>query len=82
MDLPASRVTKVTVARLHFSETTMNNQRKNGRPNPDQKYFQLAVALDAKLMDGDEVNIINHASEKVNNHPEESGTTAQFIIIY
>lgn len=65
LDLPASRVTKVTVARLHFSETTMNNQRKNGRPNPDQKFFQLAVALNARLTNGEEVLVCAHASEKV-----------------
>jgi hypothetical protein len=30
---------KQTVPRLHFSETTMNNHRKNGKPNPEQKYY-------------------------------------------
>ena len=58
-------MTKVTVARLHFSETTMNNQRKNGRPNPDQKYFLLAVSLDAVTIDGEVYTIISYASEKV-----------------
>lgn len=38
-------MTKVTVGRLHFSETTSNNMRKKGKPNPDQRYFQLVVAL-------------------------------------
>ena len=28
---------KQTVPRLHFSETTMNNHRKSGKPNPEQK---------------------------------------------
>ena len=37
----------MTVGRLHFSETTSNNMRKKGRPNPDQRYFQLVVALHA-----------------------------------
>ncbi|CAB3399882.1 unnamed protein product [Caenorhabditis bovis] len=40
-DIQERRVTKVTVPRLHFSETTQNNQRKNFRPNPEQKYFYL-----------------------------------------
>lgn len=40
-------VSKMTVGRLHFSETTSNNMRKKGRPNPDQRYFQLVVALHA-----------------------------------
>jgi len=37
--------TKQTVPRLHFSETTMNNHRKNGKPNPEQKFFLLVVKL-------------------------------------
>ncbi|XP_064818194.1 myelin regulatory factor-like [Oncorhynchus masou masou] len=43
--LPPEQVTKVTVGRLHFSETTANNMRKKGKPNPDQRYFMLVVAL-------------------------------------
>lgn len=35
--LPSEQVTKVTVGRLHFSETTANNMRKKGKPNPDQR---------------------------------------------
>ncbi|KAF7654222.1 hypothetical protein LDENG_00072260 [Lucifuga dentata] len=46
--LPAEQVTKVTVGRLHFSETTANNMRKKGKPNPDQRYFMLVVALQAQ----------------------------------
>lgn len=37
VNLPAEQVTKVTVGRLHFSETTANNMRKKGKPNPDQR---------------------------------------------
>lgn len=37
----------MTVGRLHFSETTANNMRKKGKPNPDQRYFMLVVALQA-----------------------------------
>ncbi|CAH3183657.1 unnamed protein product, partial [Porites evermanni] len=36
---------KITVGRLHFSETTANNMRKKGKPNPDQRYFLLVVAV-------------------------------------
>ncbi|KAB0389811.1 hypothetical protein E2I00_000547, partial [Balaenoptera physalus] len=36
VSLPPEQVTKVTVGRLHFSETTANNMRKKGKPNPDQ----------------------------------------------
>lgn len=37
VSLPPEQVTKVTVGRLHFSETTANNMRKKGKPNPDQR---------------------------------------------
>jgi len=37
----------VKVARLHFSETTANNVRRKGRPNPDQRYFWLRVTVSA-----------------------------------
>ena len=40
---------KVSVGRLHFAETTSNNMRKKGKPNPAQKYFQLVVSLDSML---------------------------------
>lgn len=58
-------MTKVTVPRLHFSETTMNNQRKNGRPNPDQKYFLLVVRLIACTADGLDPVVQAYQSEKV-----------------
>ncbi|XP_021360927.1 myelin regulatory factor-like isoform X3 [Mizuhopecten yessoensis] len=45
VDLLPDQTNKVTVGRLHFSETTSNNMRKKGRPNPDQRYFQLSVTL-------------------------------------
>ncbi|KAM8939192.1 myelin regulatory factor [Pelodytes ibericus] len=48
LSLPPDQVTKVTVGRLHFSETTANNMRKKGKPNPDQRYFLLVVALQAQ----------------------------------
>ena len=43
----------MTVGRLHFSETTSNNMRKKGRPNPDQRYFMLVVGLHAHCGDHD-----------------------------
>ncbi|XP_012590601.1 PREDICTED: myelin regulatory factor-like protein [Condylura cristata] len=51
IDLRADQVTKVTLGRLHFSETTANNMRKKGRPNPDQRYFMLVVGLYAASQD-------------------------------
>ncbi|XP_051911014.1 myelin regulatory factor-like protein isoform X2 [Hippocampus zosterae] len=47
-------VSKVTLGRLHFGETTANNMRKRGRPNPDQRYFQMVVGLYAAVKDQDD----------------------------
>ncbi|XP_018558329.1 myelin regulatory factor-like protein [Lates calcarifer] len=49
VSLPGGKITKVTLGRLHFSETTVNNMRKKGKPNPDQRYFQLVVGLYAAV---------------------------------
>lgn len=49
VSLPSSKITKVTLGRLHFSETTSNNIRKKGKPNPDQRYFQMVVGLYAAV---------------------------------
>lgn len=38
---------QTSAGRLHFTETTANNMRKKGKPNPAQKYFRLVVALEA-----------------------------------
>ncbi|KAL3999072.1 NDT80 / PhoG like DNA-binding family protein [Acanthocheilonema viteae] len=65
LEIHERRMTKVTVPRLHFSETTMNNQRKNGRPNPDQKYFLLVVRLIACTADGHDAIVQAYQSEKV-----------------
>ncbi|XP_061728088.1 uncharacterized protein LOC133533140 isoform X2 [Cydia pomonella] len=56
--------TKVTVGRLHFAETTNNNMRKKGRPNPDQRHFQLVVALRAYVPSGD-VMVAASASDRI-----------------
>ena len=47
VDIYPDQVSKMTVGRLHFSETTSNNMRKKGRPNPDQRYFILIVSMSA-----------------------------------
>uniref|UniRef100_A0A1A7WSW5 Myelin regulatory factor-like n=1 Tax=Iconisemion striatum TaxID=60296 RepID=A0A1A7WSW5_9TELE len=47
--LSGGKINKVTLGRLHFSETTSNNMRKKGKPNPDQRYFQMVVGLYAAV---------------------------------
>ncbi|KAM7341974.1 uncharacterized protein ACRADG_009559 isoform 3-T9 [Cochliomyia hominivorax] len=64
IDLQSHIVSKVTVGRLHFSETTNNNMRKKGRPNPEQRYFQLIVALHVHTASGD-FPIISQCSDKI-----------------
>ncbi|XP_031330004.1 myelin regulatory factor homolog 1 isoform X2 [Photinus pyralis] len=64
VELINSQVTKVTVGRLHFSETTSNNMRKKGKPNPEQRYFQLVVGLHAHTTHGN-FAIVSHASQKI-----------------
>lgn len=64
VDLSPEQVSKTTVGRLHFSETTSNNMRKKGKPNPDQRYFYLVVSL--CVSSGDlSYTVIAHASEKI-----------------
>ncbi|KAJ8949188.1 hypothetical protein NQ318_021681 [Aromia moschata] len=64
VELVNSQVTKVTVGRLHFSETTSNNMRKKGKPNPEQRYFQLVVGLHAHTTNGN-FPVVSHASQKI-----------------
>ncbi|XP_066148831.1 myelin regulatory factor-like protein isoform X1 [Euwallacea fornicatus] len=64
VELVNSQVTKITVGRLHFSETTSNNMRKKGKPNPEQRYFQLVVGLHAHTSNGN-FAVISHASQKI-----------------
>ncbi len=40
---------RVSVGRLHFAETTLNNMRKKGRPNPEQRWVQ-AVERDLRAL--------------------------------
>ncbi|XP_041114168.1 myelin regulatory factor-like protein isoform X2 [Polyodon spathula] len=64
VSLPGDKVTKVTLGRLHFSETTTNNMRKKGKPNPDQRYFMLVVGLYAALQDQNYL-VVAHISERI-----------------
>ncbi|XP_018790508.1 PREDICTED: uncharacterized protein LOC108969938 [Bactrocera latifrons] len=64
IDLQSHIVSKVTVGRLHFSETTNNNMRKKGRPNPEQRYFQLVVGLHVHTISGN-FPIISQGSERI-----------------
>ncbi|XP_043823624.1 myelin regulatory factor-like protein [Dromiciops gliroides] len=64
IDLSGDQVIKVTLGRLHFSETTANNMRKKGKPNPDQRYFMLVVGLYAASQD--QLYLLTaHISEKI-----------------
>ncbi|XP_049616293.1 myelin regulatory factor-like protein isoform X2 [Syngnathus scovelli] len=54
VSVTAGVVGKVTLGRLHFSETTANNMRKKGRPNPDQRYFRMVVGLYAAVKEEDQ----------------------------
>lgn len=64
VDLSNNLVVKRTIGRLHFSETTSNNMRKKGKPNPDQRYFQLVVSLCAHCGDATYA-IASQASERI-----------------
>ncbi|XP_036374053.1 myelin regulatory factor-like protein isoform X3 [Megalops cyprinoides] len=64
VSLPGDKITKVTLGRLHFSETTTNNMRKKGKPNPDQRYFTLVVALYASVREESHL-LVAHVSERI-----------------
>ncbi|XP_056430111.1 myelin regulatory factor-like protein isoform X2 [Hyla sarda] len=64
VNLPPDQVTKVTLGRLHFSETTANNMRKKGKPNPDQRYFMLVIGLYAVTKE-ETCLVVAHVSERI-----------------
>nr|XP_023681588.1 myelin regulatory factor-like protein [Paramormyrops kingsleyae]XP_023681597.1 myelin regulatory factor-like protein [Paramormyrops kingsleyae]XP_023681606.1 myelin regulatory factor-like protein [Paramormyrops kingsleyae] len=64
VSMPGDKITKVTLGRLHFSETTANNMRKKGKPNPDQRYFLLVVGLYACLEEERHL-LAAHVSERI-----------------
>ncbi|OCT87474.1 hypothetical protein XELAEV_18021167mg [Xenopus laevis] len=64
INLPSDQITKVTLGRLHFSETTANNMRKKGKPNPDQRYFMLVVGLYAVCQEESHL-VVAHVSERI-----------------
>lgn len=65
MELNGEQVAKITVGRLHFNETTSNNMRKKGKPNPDQRYFYLVVSFNAHCTDGASYPIMAHSSQRI-----------------
>ncbi|XP_072528841.1 myelin regulatory factor-like protein isoform X2 [Salminus brasiliensis] len=64
VNLPGNKITKVTLGRLHFSETTANNMRKKGKPNPDQRYFLMVVGLYATVR-GKSYMLVANISERI-----------------
>ncbi|XP_072125388.1 myelin regulatory factor-like protein [Mobula birostris] len=64
VDLPGDQTTKITLGRLHFGKTTVNNMRKKGKPNPDQRYFMLVVGLYA-LSQNQSYLLTAHSSEQI-----------------
>ncbi|XP_014662062.1 PREDICTED: myelin regulatory factor-like, partial [Priapulus caudatus] len=64
LQLQPGQLSKVTVGRLHFSETTSNNMRKKGKPNPDQRFFLLVVSLNCHCGSSN-YQIVAQASERI-----------------
>mmetsp|Transcript_23760 Transcript_23760/g.62103 ORF Transcript_23760/g.62103 Transcript_23760/m.62103 type:complete len:723 (-) Transcript_23760:134-2302(-) len=56
---------RTTFSRLHFCETTANNMRKKGKPNPEQRYFKLLVELHAVVEGGELASICCLESQRI-----------------
>ena len=65
IELTSTTLNKVTIGRLHFAETTLNNTRRKGKKNPHQQFFHLIVSLIAYGDDGDVFTVASNASEKL-----------------
>lgn len=80
MELQQDQVSKITVGRLHFNETTANNMRKKGKPNPDQRFFNLVVSLQAHCGDTTYC-VIAHSSERIIVRVSVLGNIFLYIMI-
>jgi hypothetical protein len=65
VELSATSPRKITVPRLHFSETTAGNMRKKGKPNPNQRYFSIILTLVASIEGGHSVPLCAMESERI-----------------
>lgn len=64
IEIYTGSASKLTVGRMHFSETTCNNMRKKGKPNPDQRFFNLVVSLEANCGESS-YPVVAKASERI-----------------
>eukprot|EP00800_Vazella_pourtalesii_P023521 TRINITY_DN9562_c0_g1_i1.p1 TRINITY_DN9562_c0_g1~~TRINITY_DN9562_c0_g1_i1.p1 ORF type:complete len:536 (+),score=112.94 TRINITY_DN9562_c0_g1_i1:357-1964(+) len=65
IDPPYQKSKKITIGKLHFSETTANNMRKKGKPNPDQRFFCLLVSLRVLTESHKHYTAVIHKSDKI-----------------
>ncbi|KAI6661726.1 Myelin regulatory factor-like isoform X3 [Oopsacas minuta] len=65
IDPPYQKSKKITIGKLHFSETTANNMRKKGKPNPDQRFFCLFVSLRVLTENHNHYTAVVHKSDKI-----------------
>jgi len=65
VELSPTAPRKITVPRLHFSETTAGNMRKKGKPNPNQRYFSIILTLVASVEGGHSVPLCAMESERI-----------------
>ena len=65
IDPPFQKARKITIGKLHFSETTANNMRKKGKPNPDQRFFCLLVAMKVLTENHNQYTVKIQKSDKI-----------------